>query len=66
MPLATPIEKALVNHDGLLGELLKFTTDYITGIDDNMGELINTYSLDPDFIHKEFVEASRWCSQLGL
>jgi len=66
MPLATPIEQALVNHDGLLGELLKFTTNYITGVDDNMGELINTYSLDADFIHKEFVEASRWCSQLGL
>jgi len=66
MPLASPIEDALVNHDGLLGKLLELTTNYITGTDDNMNELINTYSLDADFIHKKFVDASRWCNELGL
>lgn len=66
MPLATPIEKALVNYDGLLGELLKLTTNYITGTDDNIKALMEAYSLDADFIHKEFVEASRWCKELGL
>ncbi|MEW6991649.1 EAL and HDOD domain-containing protein [Colwelliaceae bacterium 6441] len=66
MPLASPIENALVNHDGLLGELLVLTTKYITGSDDNIEPLISAYSLDADFIHKEFVEASRWCQELGI
>jgi len=66
MPLASPIEKALVSHDGLLGELLALTTKYITGDNDNLNESIANYSLDADFIHKEFVEASRWCQALGI
>lgn len=66
MPLATPIEAALVSHDGLLGELLALTTDYITGNSDNINELMKAYSLDKDLIHKEFVEASRWCQELGI
>ena len=66
MPLATPIENALVNHDGLLGELLVLTTNYITGTEDNIEPLIEAYSLDAEFIHKQFVEASRWCQELGI
>lgn len=66
MPLASPIEKALVSHDGLLGELLILTTNYITGNGDNINEMIALYSLDKDLIHREFVEASRWCQELGL
>jgi EAL and modified HD-GYP domain-containing signal transduction protein len=66
MPLASPIENALVNHDGLLGELLVLTTNYITGTEDNIEPLIAAYSLDAEFIHKEFVEASRWCQELGI
>ena len=66
MPLALPIENALVNHDGLLGELLVLTTNYITGTEDNIEPLIARYSLDAEFIHKEFVEASRWCQELGI
>lgn len=66
MPLATPIEDALVNHDGLLGELLVLTTDYITGNGDNINDLMDAYGLNADFIHKEFVEASRWCQELGF
>jgi len=66
MPLAQPIEKALVNHDGLLGELLTLTTNYITGNGDNTVQLMQAYSLDQNFIHREFVEASRWCQEIGL
>jgi len=66
MPLASPIIKALVDKDGLLGELLSLTTDYITGNGENINELIEAYSLDKEKIHKEFVEASLWCQELGL
>lgn len=66
MPLATPIENALVNHDGLLGELLVLTTDYITGNGQNVNKLMDVYGLSADYIHKEFVDASRWCQELGL
>ena len=66
MPLADPIEKALVSRDGLLGELLVLTTNYITGKDDNIHNLIDVYGLSADFIHKEFVNASRWYQELGI
>jgi len=64
MPLAEPIEKALVEHSGLLGELLNLTTNYITGQGDNIQQMIKLYSLKPDFIQKEFVAASKWCNEL--
>lgn len=64
MPLAEPIEKALVDHSGLLGQLLELTTNYITGQGDNIDELISAYSLDANFIHQEFVSASQWCADL--
>ena len=66
MPLADPIKKALVDHEGLLGELLDFTTNYITGSVDNIEELIQTYSLDPEFIQTEFIAASRWCKAINV
>jgi EAL and modified HD-GYP domain-containing signal transduction protein len=66
MPLAKPIEEALVNHSGLLGELLNLTTNYITGDGENIQQLINVYGLDANFIHKEFVQASNWCKSLGI
>ncbi|MBA6390921.1 HDOD domain-containing protein [Colwellia sp. BRX10-3] len=66
MPLAKPIEDALVNHSGLLGELLDLTTNYITGNGENIKQLTELYGLDADFIHKEFVNASNWCKSLGI
>lgn len=66
MPLADPIKSALVNHEGLLGELLNLTTNYITGKGDNIDELIKTYSLSSDFIQKEFIAASKWCKAVNL
>ncbi|WP_448565308.1 EAL and HDOD domain-containing protein [Thalassotalea ganghwensis] len=66
MPLAEPIVKALVNHEGLLGELLVLTTNYIVGEGESMTQLTETYEIDADFIHREFVEASRWCQELGI
>jgi len=65
MPLAQPIEKALINHDGLLGELLDLTTNYITGNDNNIQKLIANYKISPDFIQQEFVSASEWCREIS-
>ncbi len=66
MPLAKPIEEALVSHSGLLGQLLELTINYITGNGDNIQELTESYGLDANFIHKEFVQASNWCKSLGI
>jgi len=66
MPLADPIVKALVHREGLLGELLLLTTEYITGQGDAESPLVSKYGINIDFIHKEFVEASRWCQSLGI
>lgn len=66
MPLATPIENALVDHSGLLGELLVLTTQYITGNGENIHKLIDAYSLDATVIQQEFVAACKWCKDLGL
>jgi len=66
MPLAKPIEEALISHEGLLGQLLELTMNYITGKGENIKALIDIYGLDADFIHKEFVNASNWYKSLGL
>tara|TARA_R110000744_G_scaffold260293_3_gene375277 strand:- start:1236 stop:2447 length:1212 start_codon:yes stop_codon:yes gene_type:complete len=66
MPLAKPIVDALVNHSGLLGELLDLTINYITGNGENIQQLTDLYGLDANFIHKEFVHASNWCKSLGI
>ncbi len=66
MPLADPIKNALVDHEGLLGELLNLTTNYITGQGDNIDELIQTYALSADFIQKEFIAASKWCKAVNV
>ena len=66
MPLAKPIEDALVHRSGLLGKLLELTTNYITGNGENIQQLTELYQLDANFIHKEFVNASNWCKSLGL
>jgi len=66
MPLASPIENALIDHSGLLGELLNLTTKYITGNGENINQLIDTYSLDATYIQQEFVAACKWCKDLGL
>ncbi len=66
MPLAKPIEDALVSHSGLLGELLELTINYITGDGENIQQLTDSYGLDANFVHKEFVNASNWCKSLGI
>jgi c-di-GMP phosphodiesterase len=64
MPLAKPIEEALTERAGLLGELLDFTINYITGNNSEVIEQINAYSLDSKALHQEFIDASVWCQQL--
>ena len=72
MPLAKPIEKALVKHEGLLGQLLDLTTAYIIGghvkskANNDINELINRYGLDKKAIQQEFLLASQWCQDLGI
>ena len=65
MPLAKPIEEALINRTGILGELLDFTIHYITGQDAEVIEQMHTYELNSETLHQEFVEASLWCQQLA-
>lgn len=72
MPLAKPIEQALVMHEGLLGELLDLTTGYILGgqakpkLEISIDELIQKYALDKQDIQSEFLLASKWCHDLGI
>jgi EAL and modified HD-GYP domain-containing signal transduction protein len=66
MPLAIPIENALVDHSGLLGELLDFTMKYITGNGENINQLIELHSLDATFIQQEFIAACQWCKDLDI
>jgi len=65
MPLAKPIEEALTERTGPLGELLDFTIHYITGQDKNITEQMASYELNSDSLHKEFVDASLWCQKLA-
>jgi EAL and modified HD-GYP domain-containing signal transduction protein len=72
MPLAKEIEKALVRHEGLLGELLDLTTTYILGgqdkpeLEQSIDELIMKYSLDKQDMQSEFLLASKWCHDLTI
>ena len=66
MPLADTIVEALVHHEGLLGELLKLTTAYITGTDDAVLDKFKNYGLDTKLIKEEFIDASKWCSALDI
>ncbi|XPF94843.1 EAL and HDOD domain-containing protein [Colwellia sp. RE-S-Sl-9] len=65
MPLAKPIEDALINRSGVLGELLDFTMHYITGQDVDIVEQMNAYELNSETLHQEFIDASLWCQQLA-
>ena len=66
MPLAKPIEQALIEHSGLLGDLLKLTSDYMTGNGKNVKKIMDKFSLNAKVVHHEFVKACEWCSQLNL
>ena len=66
MPLASPIENALVSQDGLLGDLLELTTHYISGNSDDISDKFMSYSLDIDTVHQAFLEANKWCQQIEL
>lgn len=71
MPLAKPIETALVQHDGLLGQLLDLTTNYILGrdqlkTDETLSNSLNIFSLDKELVQDEFLKASQWCKTLNI
>jgi len=63
MPLAKEINIALLDKDGILGELLKLTTGYILGNEEVKG-MLDTYMLESEFVQQKFVEASQWCHAL--
>lgn len=65
MPLAKPIEDALTNRTGVLGELLNFTSNYVTGQTQDVMDQINSYELNSETLHQEFIEANLWCQQLA-
>lgn len=62
LPLDQTIKKALVEHAGLLGELLTLCHNYIIGDGDNVEEVINRYEISAEFIQGEFIKATQWCS----
>ncbi|MFD2166949.1 EAL and HDOD domain-containing protein [Thalassotalea euphylliae] len=64
MPLAENIELALLGRNGLLGELLILTTEYILGQNDQMNDKLSSYDINPSFMHERFVSASEWCKSL--
>ncbi|MBL4765104.1 MAG: HDOD domain-containing protein [Colwellia sp.] len=71
MPLAQPIESALVTHEGLLGQLLDLTTSFILGHENlktngNLSESLQQYSLDKKQVQEEFLKASEWCKSLNI
>ncbi len=71
MPLARPIETALVTHAGLLGQLLDLTTSYILGHENlqtngNLNESLKQYSLEQNLVQEEFLKASEWCQSLNI
>jgi len=71
MPLAEPIKRALVVHEGLLGQLLYLTTNFILGHDDlntedSLSNCLTKYALDKQFMQGEFLKASEWCNSLDL
>ena len=59
--VAEPIKSALVDHDGVLGELLTFCVSYITGVNDKNDLALAQFHLDESKVQQAFVDASRWC-----
>ena len=71
MPLAEPIENALVTHEGLLGKLLDITTAFILGHDKlqtstTLEESLEHFSLDKQQVQAAFLKASKWLQDLHL
>ncbi|WP_019028170.1 EAL and HDOD domain-containing protein [Colwellia piezophila] len=66
MPLAKPIEKALIANDGVLGELLNLTTSFIADNNEDIQALIATHGLSNEIIQQEFLSACKWCQALEL
>lgn len=70
MPLAKPIEKALIERKGELGNLLQLTTAFILGEEEVIPELIATQDLSQDInkdaLQQSFLEASKWCAELDI
>jgi EAL and modified HD-GYP domain-containing signal transduction protein len=60
-----------VKHDGLLGQLLDLTTNYILGYEKlksnkNLIESLKQYSLDKKLVQEEFLKAIEWCNSLNI
>jgi EAL and modified HD-GYP domain-containing signal transduction protein len=66
MPLAKPIEKALMSHEGILGDLLKLTKAFISDKNENTHQLMNTHGLSIEILQQEFLDACEWCHALEL
>ncbi|PKG80738.1 hypothetical protein CXF85_21735 [Colwellia sp. 75C3] len=66
MPLAKPIEKALISYDGVLGDLLKLTTAFISDKNENTHQLMNLHGISNEILQQEFLDACQWCQALEL
>ena len=66
MPLALPIENALLSYDGVLGDLLKLTTAFTLDNNENYHQLMNTHGLSKELLQQEFLNACEWCQTLEI
>jgi EAL and modified HD-GYP domain-containing signal transduction protein len=66
MPLAKPIEMALISNDGVLGDLLKLSTVFISDESENIQPLMSTYGISKEVLQQEFLNACEWCQTLEV
>ncbi len=66
MPLAKPIEEALMSKEGQLGDLLTLTTAFISDESENIHQLMRTYELSNELLQQEFLNACKWCQALEI
>lgn len=66
MPLAKPIENALISNEGLLGNLLSLTMAFVTDDYVEIDTLIAQNGLDKAILQQAFLDACHWCSALEI
>ena len=66
MPLAKPIENALISNEGILGNLLSLTTAFVADDYAEIDALIAQNGLDKAVLQQAFVDACHWCNSLGI
>ena len=66
MPLAKPIENALISNEGILGDLLSLTIAFVADDYAEIDALIAQNGLNKAVLQQVFVEACHWCNALEI